>query len=44
MVGREVNFKVDKEEAKPASTVAKIDNLVVKDSRKINVVDGLSAK
>ncbi len=42
MVGREVNFKVDKEEAKPASTVLKIDNLVVKDSRKINVVDGLS--
>lgn len=42
MVGREVNFKVDKDEAKPTSTVLKIDNLIVKDSRKINVVDGLS--
>ena len=42
MVGREVNFKVDKEEAKPASTVLKINDLVVKDNRKINVVNGLS--
>lgn len=42
MVGREVNFKVDKKEANPASKVLEIDNLVVKDNRKINVVDGLS--
>ncbi len=42
MVGREVNFKVEKEEAKPTKTVLKINNLIVKDNRKINVVDGLS--
>ena len=42
MVGREVNFKVDKEEAKPNATVLKIKDLIVKDNRRINVVDGLS--
>lgn len=42
MVGREVNFKVDKEEAQPQGTVLKINDLVVKDSRKISAVDGLS--
>ncbi len=42
MVGREVNFKVDKDEAKLKETVLKIDDLIVKDNRKINVVDGLS--
>ena len=42
MVGREVNFKVDKEEAKVGKTVLEIDNLIVKDNRKISVVDGLS--
>ena len=42
MVGREVNFKVDKEEAKPTKTVLNVNNLIVKDNRKINVVDGLS--
>ena len=42
MVGREVNFKVDKEEAQPKETVLKINDLVVKDSRKISAVDGLS--
>ena len=42
MVGREVNFKVEKEEARPTSTVLKINDLVVKDNRKINVVNGLS--
>ncbi|MFI3209852.1 MAG: ABC transporter ATP-binding protein [Peptostreptococcaceae bacterium] len=41
MVGREVNFKVDKKEANPTSTVLKVNNLVVKDSRKVSVVDGL---
>lgn len=42
MVGREVNFKVDKEEARPQQTVLEIKNLIVKDNRKISVVDGLS--
>lgn len=42
MVGREVNFKVDKEKAKPTNAVLEIENLVVKDNRKISVVDGLS--
>lgn len=42
MVGREVNFKVDKEEAQPKETVLQIKDLVVKDSRKISAVDGLS--
>lgn len=42
MVGREVNFKVDKDEAKPQQTVLKIKDLIVKDNRKISIVDGLS--
>lgn len=42
MVGREVNFKVDKKEAQPKETVLQIKDLVVKDSRKIAAVDGLS--
>lgn len=42
MVGREVNFKVDKDEAKPQQTVLEIKDLIVKDNRKISVVDGLS--
>lgn len=42
MVGREVNFKVDKEEAKPSNVVLEIKDLLVKDNRKISVVDNLS--
>lgn len=42
MVGREVSFKVDKEEAKPKDTILKVENLVVRDNRKIAVVNGLS--
>lgn len=42
MVGREVSFKVDKVEAKPKQSVLEIKDLVVKDNRKISVVDGLS--
>lgn len=42
MVGREVNFKVDKEEAKPSNVVLEIKDLLVKDNRKISVVDKLS--
>ena len=40
--GAEVNFKVDKEDAQPKETVLEINDLVVKDSRKISAVDGLS--
>ncbi len=42
MVGREVSFAVDKVEAKPGKKVLSIDNIVVKDNRGINAVDGLS--
>ncbi|MGL6107284.1 ABC transporter ATP-binding protein [Romboutsia sp.] len=42
MVGREVNFKVDKVEAKPKEIVLEIKDLLVKDNRKISVVDNLS--
>ena len=42
MVGREVNFKVDKDEAKPTSNVLVIKDLLVKDNRNVSVVDGLS--
>ena len=42
MVGREVNFKVDKDEAKPTSNVLEIKDLLVKDNRNVSVVDGLS--
>ena len=42
MVGREVNFKVDKEESKPQDTVLEIKDLLVRDNRKIAAVDELS--
>lgn len=42
MVGREVSFKVDKDEGKPGKTVLNISDLVVKDSRGLKAVDGLS--
>ena len=42
MVGREVNFKVDKDEANPSKVVLEIKDLLVKDNRKISVVDNLS--
>ena len=42
MVGREVIFKVDKPEQKPGEAILEIKNLVVKDNRNINQVDGLS--
>ena len=35
MVGREVSFKVDKTEAKPKETVVKIENLSVKNNKKV---------
>ncbi|WP_025025409.1 ABC transporter ATP-binding protein [Caldalkalibacillus mannanilyticus] len=42
MVGREVTFKVDKQESKPGEKVLEIKDLVVKDHRGINAVDQLS--
>lgn len=43
MVGREVKFVVDKEEAKPAETVLKISDLTIKSKlHKKNAVDGVS--
>lgn len=42
MVGREVNFVVEKKEQEQGEVVFRIENLVVKDNRGINKVDGLS--
>lgn len=42
MVGREVTFKTEKKEAEPKEDVLEINNLVVKDSRGIGAVNGLS--
>jgi simple sugar transport system ATP-binding protein len=42
MVGREVNFIVEKEEREAGDVVLQIENLVVKDNRDIPQVDGLS--
>ena len=42
MVGREVSFAVEKDPAEPAETVLKIEDLVVKNSRGLDAVDGLS--
>ncbi|OIJ12318.1 heme ABC transporter ATP-binding protein [Anaerobacillus arseniciselenatis] len=42
MVGREVNFTVEREEAKPKEPVLKVNDLVVQDVRKVPVVNGLN--
>ncbi|MBR3121520.1 MULTISPECIES: ABC transporter ATP-binding protein [Oceanobacillus] len=42
MVGREVHFKTEKQQAEPKDTVLTIENLVVKDSRKVDLVKGLN--
>lgn len=42
MVGREVNFKVDKEPAKPKETVLKVEGLNVLDNRKLQAIRNLS--
>lgn len=42
MVGREVSFEVEKKDKVPGETVLKIEDLVVKDSRGIDAVKGLS--
>lgn len=44
MVGHQVKLVVDKTVAKPKETVFEIDNLTVKDERKIEVVKNLSLK
>jgi simple sugar transport system ATP-binding protein len=44
MVGREVNFVVEKKAKEKGEVVLEIDNLVVKDNRGISAVDGLSLK
>lgn len=41
MVGRDISFQVDKQPAKPKQTVLEINDLVVKDSRKIDRLKGL---
>jgi general nucleoside transport system ATP-binding protein len=42
MVGREVTFSVEKKPAEPKQAVLQISDLVVKDERNVNVVNGLS--
>ncbi len=42
MVGREVSFKVDKTPASPKEVVLTVKDLVVEDSRKVDVVDKLN--
>ncbi len=42
MVGRDVSFKTDKLAAEPKEVVLKIDNLFIKDSRKVDLVKGLN--
>ncbi|MGN7312019.1 ABC transporter ATP-binding protein [Alkalicoccobacillus gibsonii] len=42
MVGREVNFKVDKTSSNPKETVLNVSDLTVKDSRGIEMVKSLS--
>ncbi|UCZ54175.1 ABC transporter ATP-binding protein [Bacillus shivajii] len=42
MVGREVSFEVEKDEAKPGDTVLSIDDLVVEDTRGVSVVNKLN--
>lgn len=41
MVGRDISFEVEKEDATPGETVLEIENLVVEDNRKIATVKGL---
>lgn len=41
MVGRKVNLVVEKAPAKPGEEILKVENLVAKDSRGLNVVNGV---
>jgi ABC-type uncharacterized transport system ATPase subunit len=42
MVGRDVTFKVEKKKANPKEELLKVNDLVVKDTRDVPVVNGLS--
>lgn len=42
MVGREVSFEVEKDEAKPTDVVLKVEGLVVKNSKHLDAVKNLS--
>ncbi|AVR01107.1 ABC transporter ATP-binding protein [Oceanobacillus sp. M65] len=42
MVGRDVSFKTQKTPAQPKETILKVNNLHVKDSRKVDMVKGLN--
>lgn len=42
MVGREVLFRTEKEPAQPKETILKVNDLFVKDVRKIDIVKGLN--
>ncbi|ALX47593.1 ABC transporter ATP-binding protein [Lentibacillus amyloliquefaciens] len=42
MVGRNVSFKIDKQPADPKENVLKIENLTVKDKRKVEMVKGMN--
>lgn len=44
MVGREVSFKTKKQPAHPQDTILKIEDLTVKDKRKVNMVNHLNLK
>src|SRR5699024_2353704 len=42
MVGREVSFTTEKSQAQPKEAVLEISNLIVKDKRKVDMVDNLN--
>ncbi|WLD95213.1 ABC transporter ATP-binding protein [Alkalihalobacillus sp. AL-G] len=42
MVGRDVSFTIEKDEAKPQQSVLEIENITVKDSRGISAINGLN--
>ncbi|APC48572.1 ABC transporter ATP-binding protein [Virgibacillus halodenitrificans] len=42
MVGREVSFHTEKKKAVPGQTILEIENLFVKDARKVDLVKGLN--
>lgn len=42
MVGRSVNFAVEKEPAEPKEVILSVEDLVVKDLRNLNAVDGVT--
>ena len=44
MVGRQVSFAVDKKDIEKGEVVLNIDNIIIKDNRKLNAVNGLSLK